>query len=109
MSIELNERQLLATQFLAIGLKLSEVAEKLSVARETISRWQQLSGFGNELRNAEKNFIKELIKREFYLLDRAQESIGLFLMMIMSHLSEKQLLRLDLYNNAFLKQIYIFD
>ena len=43
MSIELNERQLLATQFLAIGLKLSEVAEKLSVARETISRWQQLS------------------------------------------------------------------
>ncbi len=78
MSTQLNERQLLAAQYLAIGLRPSEVAEKLSVARETISRWQSLPGFNTELQQAKKDFIKGLIKREYYLLEMAQESLETF-------------------------------
>tara|TARA_A100001015_G_C15040978_1_gene739665 strand:+ start:684 stop:1058 length:375 start_codon:yes stop_codon:yes gene_type:complete len=79
MSTQLNEPQLLAAQYLAIGLRPSEVAEKLSIARETVSRWQSLPDFNTELQQANKDFIKGLIKREYFLLEMAQDSLETFL------------------------------
>ena len=47
MSTKLNNRQLMAAEMLGMGYRPSVVAEKLQVARETVSRWQQKPVRGN--------------------------------------------------------------
>ena len=78
MSTQLNERQLLAAQYLAIGLRPSEVAEKLSVARETVSRWQQQAQFQDEIYTARSLAIKQMSEREYYLIELAQTNLESF-------------------------------
>ena len=39
-STKLNKRQLIAAELLGVGYRPSDVAQKLTLRRETISRWQ---------------------------------------------------------------------
>ena len=52
MSTKRNKRQQIAIQYLAMGYKPSEVAKKIKVRRETISRWQRDDEFERELKFA---------------------------------------------------------
>ena len=45
MSTKLKENQLLAIPLVAQGVSGKEIAEQLSVAKETVSRWKQLPEF----------------------------------------------------------------
>ena len=78
MSTQLNERQLLAAQYLAIGLRPSEVAGKLSITRETVSRWQQQAQFQDEIYTARSLAIKQMSEREYYLIELAQTNLESF-------------------------------
>jgi len=78
MSTQLNKRQFLAAQYLAIGLRPSEVAEKLSVTRETVSRWQQLAQFQDEIYTARSLAIKQMSEREYHLIELAQTKLESF-------------------------------
>ena len=49
MSTKLNENQLLTTHLVAIGKSGKQIAEELSVAEETISRWKKLPEFQAEI------------------------------------------------------------
>ena len=40
MSTTINKRQLIAAELLGVGHRPSDVAKKLALRRETISRWQ---------------------------------------------------------------------
>ena len=79
MSTNLNKRQQIAIQYLAMGYKPSEVAKKLKVRRETISRWQQDDEFERELKFARMDFLKELLFKEIRFLDLAQQQFEAFL------------------------------
>ena len=45
MSKNLNENQFLAVQLVAQGRSGKEIAEKLSISEETVSRWTKLPKF----------------------------------------------------------------
>ncbi len=79
MSTNLNKRQQIAIQYLAMGYKPSEVANKLKVRRETISRWQRDDEFERELKFARMDFLKELLFKEIRFLDLAQQQFDAFL------------------------------
>lgn len=49
MSQELTESQILAAQMLANGKSCGEVAETLSIRRETVSRWKKVPEFRAEI------------------------------------------------------------
>ena len=72
MSSNLNERQQLAVVLLCSGLSATEVAKKLKVRKETISRWKNERDFNEELRNWRLAFFDRLIKRQFALFSEAQ-------------------------------------
>ena len=38
--MKLNKRQLIAAELLGVGVRPSDVAQKLTLRRETISRWK---------------------------------------------------------------------
>ena len=79
MSINRNKRQQIAIQYLAMGYKPSEVAKKIKVRRETISRWQRDDEFERELKFARMDFLQELIFEEIRFLDLAQQQFETFL------------------------------
>lgn len=79
MSTNRNKRQQIAIYYLAMGYKPSEVANKLNVRRETISRWQRDDEFGRELKLARMDFLKELLFKEIRFLDLAQQQFDAFL------------------------------
>ena len=75
MSTKLNENQLLATHLVAIGKSGKQIAEKLSVAEETISRWKKLPEFQAEVnaillecRNNAKQRLRNLLTNSLDLL-----------------------------------------
>ena len=75
MSTNLNERQQLAVALLCSGLSATEVAKKVKVRKETISRWKNDRDFNEELRNWRLAFFERLIKRQFALFSEAQHQI----------------------------------
>ncbi len=75
MSSNRNERQQLAVALLCSGLSATEVAKKLKVRKETISRWKNERDFNEELRNWRLAFFDKLIKRQFALFSEAQHQI----------------------------------
>tara|TARA_B100001093_G_C26034874_1_gene679596 strand:- start:160 stop:537 length:378 start_codon:yes stop_codon:yes gene_type:complete len=79
MSTNRNKRQQIAIYYLAMGYKPSEVANKLNVRRETISRWQRDDEFERELKLARMDFLKELLFKEIRFLDLAQQQFDAFL------------------------------
>ena len=74
-----NKRQQIAIQYLAMGYKPSEVAQKLRVRRETLSRWQRDDEFERELKFARMDFLQELVFKEIRFLDLAQQQFEAFL------------------------------
>ena len=72
MSSNLNERQQLAVVLLCSGLSATEVAKKVKVRKETISRWKNDRDFNEELRSWRLSFFDRLIKRQFALFSEAQ-------------------------------------
>ena len=79
MSTNRNKRQQIAIYYLAMGYKPSEVANKLNVRRETISRWQRDDEFERELKLARMDFLKELLFKEIRFLDLPQQQFDAFL------------------------------
>ena len=75
MSSNLNERQQLAVVLLCSGLSATEVAKKVKVRKETISRWKNDRDFNEELRSWRLAFFDRLIKRQFALFSEAQHQI----------------------------------
>ena len=75
MSTNLNERQQLAVALLCSGLSATEVAKKVKVRKETISRWKNDRDFNEELRSWQVAFFDRLIKRQFALISEAQHQI----------------------------------
>ena len=61
MSTKLNENQLLAIPLVAQGVSGKDIANKLNVAKETISRWKKIPEFQAEVRE----IIKEGIALEY--------------------------------------------
>ena len=75
MSSNFNERQQLAVVLLCSGLYATEVAKKVKVRKETISRWKNDRDFNEELRSWRLAFFDTLIKRQFALFSEAQHQI----------------------------------
>ena len=75
MSSNLNERQQLAVVLLCSGLSATEVAKKVKVRKETISRWKNDRDFNEELRSWRLSFFERLIKRQFALFSEARHQI----------------------------------
>ena len=75
MSSNLNERQQLAVVLLCSGLSATEVAKKVKVRKETISRWKNDRDFNEELPSWRLAFFDRLIKRQFALFSEAQHQI----------------------------------
>jgi transcriptional regulator with XRE-family HTH domain len=61
MSKKLKENQIIAAQLMAQGLKASQIAKKIKVRQETISRWKQDYDFIEKV----DEFSKEILKGSF--------------------------------------------
>ena len=79
MSTNLNNRQQIAIALLASGLTSSDVAEKINVTKETISRWFHNEAFRAELKYHRVEFFEGLIKKQYALFFKAQQQIELAL------------------------------
>ena len=76
MSTKLNENQLLAILLVAIGKSGKQIAEELSLAEETISRWKKLPEFQAEVnaillecRDNAKQRLRNLLTNSLDLLE----------------------------------------
>lgn len=69
MSTELNKRQKIAANLIGLGGRPSEVAEKLSVSKETISRWQAQENFEEETDRITKTMLLEMQNERLALID----------------------------------------
>ena len=69
MSTELNKRQKIAANLIGLGGRPSEVAEKLLVSKETISRWQAQEKFEDEADRVTKALLLELLDERVALID----------------------------------------
>ena len=68
-SKELNKRQQIAANLIGLGSRPSEVAEKLSISKETISRWQAQEEFEDEADRVTKALLLELLDERVSLID----------------------------------------
>ena len=75
MSANLNDRQQLAVVLLCFELSATEVAKKLKVRKETVSRWKNEREFNEELCNWRLAFFDRLMKRQYALFSEAQHQI----------------------------------
>ena len=76
MSTKLNENQLLATRLVAKGKSGKQIAEELSLAEETISRWKQfpecqakVNAILLEFRDNTKQRLRNLLTHSLDLLE----------------------------------------
>ena len=79
MSTNLNNRQQIAIALLASGLTSSDVAKKINVTKETISRWFHNEAFRAELKYQRVEFFDGMIKKQYALFFTAQQQIELAL------------------------------
>ena len=75
MSSKLKNNQLLAAELLASGMKAKNVAEKLNIRCETISRWKQCDEFKDFLKKSSRNFLTEIIEEQIYIHNLAQNAL----------------------------------
>ena len=68
-SKKLNKRQQIAANLIGLGSRPSEVAEKLSISKETISRWQAQEEFEDESDRVTKALLLELLDERVALID----------------------------------------
>ena len=68
-SKKLNKRQQIAANLIGLGSRPSEVAEKLSISKETISRWQTQEEFEDEADRVTKALLLELLDERVALID----------------------------------------
>ena len=76
MSIKLNEKQLIAVNLLASGVKSSVIAKKLGIREETLSRWRQIYEFKEALEDAIEAVLREIDETHKNLLILSQNVIN---------------------------------
>ena len=75
MSKKLNETQIIAAHLLGAGHKPKDIAKKLEVREETLSRWRGQSSFDKVVTAANNDLIDTIIDRQKALLSLAQDTI----------------------------------
>lgn len=75
MSTKLNENQLLAIPLVAQGVSGKEIANKLNVAKETISRWKKIPEFQAEVNKLLKEYREETQHKLRSLINLALEVV----------------------------------
>ena len=76
MSIKLNKRQQIAAEMLGIGYRPSAVAAKLSVSRETISRWQQDRNFKQLSQQSHLELLANLLSDRLLIIDKCHKTVS---------------------------------
>ena len=76
MSTKLNKRQRIAAEMLGLGHRPSAVASKLSVSRETISRWQQDDTFLQFVQHSHIDLLNTLLTDKLALLNTCHDVIS---------------------------------
>jgi hypothetical protein len=69
MSTRLNKRQQIAANLIGLGSRPSEVADRLSLSKETISRWQAQAIFEEETDRVTKTLLLEMLNERLALID----------------------------------------
>lgn len=75
MSKKLNPKQILAAELLGQGYRQMEVAKRLNLRVETISRWSSLSPFRKAVDDANKNLLNEITLDTVKLINKCHEAI----------------------------------
>ena len=73
--MKLNKRQLIAAELLGVGHKPSDVAKKLSIRRETISRWQVNPEFIFAKERAYLEVLSNIVNESNLLTNKAHEAL----------------------------------
>ena len=75
MSKKLNETQLIAAHLLGAGHKPKDIAKKLDVREETISRWKSNDAFYDVMRMANFEIYANVLYRQKSLIALAQDTL----------------------------------
>ena len=75
MSKKLNKRQQIAANLIGLGHRPSEVATKLSITKETISRWRAQENFEIEVDQVTNALLDEMIDERISIIDTCQNVI----------------------------------
>ena len=73
--MKLNKRQLIAAELLGVGYKPSDVAKKLSIRRETISRWQVNQEFIFAKEKAYLEVLSNIVNESNLLTNKAHHAL----------------------------------
>ena len=73
--MKLNKRQLIAAELLGVGHKPSDVAKKLSIRRETISRWQVNPEFIFAKERAYLEVLSNIVNESNLLTNKAHQAL----------------------------------
>ena len=73
--MKLNKRQLIAAELLGVGHRPSDVAKKLALRRETISRWQVNPDFILAKEKAYLEVLSNIIKESTLLTNKAHQAL----------------------------------
>ena len=73
--MKLNKRQLIAAELLGVGHKPSDVAKKLSIRRETISRWQSSQEFILAKERAYLEVLSNIVNESNLLTNMAHQAL----------------------------------
>ena len=74
-STKLNKRQQIAANLIGLGHRPSEVANKLSITKETISRWRAQENFEIEVDQVTNALLDEMIDERISVIDTCQNVI----------------------------------
>ena len=75
MSTKINKRQLIAAELLGVGHRPSDVAKKLSIRRETISRWQVNQEFIFAKEKAYLEVLSNIVNESNLLTNKAHQAL----------------------------------
>ena len=75
MSTTINKRQLIAAELLGVGHRPSDVAKKLALRRETISRWQVNPDFILAKEKAYLEVLSNIINESTLLTNKAHQAL----------------------------------
>ena len=73
--MKLNKRQLIAAELLGVGHRPSDVAKKLSIRRETISRWQVNQEFIFAKERAYLEVLSNIVNEANLLANKAHQAL----------------------------------
>ena len=98
--MKLNKRQLIAAELLGAGHRPSDVAKKLSIRRETISRWQMNQEFIFIKEKAYVEILSNIINESTLLTNKAHQ--------VLLEAFDDQEIILSFYSSAFYKYLTNF-